>query len=122
MKKWLLGLLLLLPSMAIADDVDLGWISPELRENNKPYLVEERGGFKIYDSFDNSGLDIPDGSATAYTITDVPVGIHSYTITTYDTEGRESVWSSEVIIEIFEEVIYPPKSPSLTAVVQKKVY
>jgi len=122
MKSWILALMLLLPLSVLADDAKLDWVGPTERENNKPYLVEERGGFKIHDSYDNSVLDIPDGATTTHTFIDVPVGIHNYKIQAYDTEGRPSVWSSEVIVEIFEEVIFPPKSPTLTVTVQKASY
>ena len=122
MKNWILGILLLLPLSVLADDVILDWIGPTERENNKPYVVDERGGFRVQDSYDNSILDIPDGNASSHKFTDVPVGIHNYKIQAYDTEGRPSVWSSEVIVEIFEEVILPPKSPTLTVTVQKASY
>ncbi|MFV2004847.1 MAG: VCBS domain-containing protein [Gammaproteobacteria bacterium] len=85
-------------------DVTLSWVAPAEREDNKPISLSEIAGYKIYygtaqGSYNNS-IDINDGTATGYTFTSFSAGTYYFVITTRDVDGRESQYSTEVIIVI----------------------
>jgi hypothetical protein len=87
-----------------ASDVNLSWTAPSAREDESPISLSEIAGYKIYYGTTQgdyrSNIDINDGSAEGHTFIDFPAGTYYFVITTYDTEGRESQFSSEVIISI----------------------
>ena len=78
----------------------LEWTAPVTREDGTPMSLAEIGGFRIYygksvASYTKT-VDVTDGTATTATMIDVPAGNYFIVMTTYDTEGRESRFSSEV--------------------------
>jgi hypothetical protein len=88
----------------VVADVNLSWTAPAEREDNTAISLSEIIGYKIYygttqGNYDNS-IDIDDSTAVNHTFNDFPAGTHYFAITTKDTEGRESQFSSEVIIAI----------------------
>jgi hypothetical protein len=89
-------------SAASADtgSITLVWTAPVTREDGAPMSLAEIGGFRIYYGKSVAGYrkaaDITDGTATTAIMTDVPAGNYFIVMTTYDTEGRESRFSSEV--------------------------
>lgn len=83
-------------------DIKLSWVAPSAREDNKPISLSEIAGYKIYygtipNDYPNS-VDINDGSADSYTFKSFSTGTYYFTLTTYDTEGRESRQSRVVRI------------------------
>jgi hypothetical protein len=79
----------------------LSWTAPVTRSDGTPLSLADIAGFRIYygDSSGNypNSVNIPDGTAQAATVSDVPVGTHSVVMTTYDVNGRESDYSAEII-------------------------
>jgi hypothetical protein len=81
-------------------DVNLSWVAPAEREDNSALSLSEIAGYKIYYGTAQgqypSNVDINDGSADSYTITSLSTGTYYFVLTTYDTQGRESRYSSEI--------------------------
>lgn len=72
------------------------------RADGSALALSEISGYTLYygassDNYPNS-LTINDGSATSATITDLPPGTYYAVVTTLDSGGRESSYSSEVVI------------------------
>ena len=80
--------------------VTLNWTAPVARTDGNPILMSEIAGFTIHygtSTGDYSNrLSIDDGSATSASIADLQVGTYYLTVTTRDSEGRESDNSAEI--------------------------
>ena len=86
------------------NNITLAWAAPAERENNDPISLSEIAGYKIYygtapGQYTNS-VTINDGSAIDYTFQNFTAGSYYFVVTTVDTEGRESQFSSAVMITI----------------------
>jgi VCBS repeat-containing protein len=85
-------------------DITLSWVAPAEREDNSALSLSAIAGYKVYygttqGQYSNS-VAINDGTAVAYTFTGLPAGNNYFVLTTIDTEGRESQYSSVVTIII----------------------
>ena len=85
-------------------DITLSWVAPAEREDNSALSLSAIAGYKVYygttqGQYSNS-VAINDGTAVAYTFTGLPAGTYYFVVTTLDTEGRESQYSTEVVIII----------------------
>ncbi|PCI06685.1 MAG: hypothetical protein COB77_06260 [Gammaproteobacteria bacterium] len=83
-------------------NITLTWTAPVEREDNSTLTLSEIAGYKVYygsmqGQYDNS-ININDGNTESYTFTDFPADTYYFVITTVDTEGRESQYSTEVSI------------------------
>ena len=80
--------------------VTLNWTAPVARTDGNPILMSEIAGFTIHygtSTGDYSNrLSVDDGSATSASIADLQVGTYYLTVTTRDSEGRESGNSAEI--------------------------
>ena len=88
----------------IPADITLSWVAPAEREDNSTLSLSAIAGYKVYygttqGQYPNSAT-ISDGTASGYTFTDLLAGTYHFVVTTIDTEGRESLYSSEVTITI----------------------
>ena len=88
----------------VTADVALSWVAPAEREDSTSISLSEIAGYKVYygttqDQYLNSVL-INDGSAVGHIFNGFPAGTYYFTVTTLDTEGRESQYSTEVTIVI----------------------
>ena len=85
-------------------DVSLSWTAPSEREDNTAISLSEIAGYKIYYGTTQgdyrSSINIDDNSADGHTFMDFPVGTYFFVITTYDMNGRESQYSSELSVSI----------------------
>ena len=85
-------------------NINLSWVAPAEREDNTAISLSEIAGYKVsYGTTQGqytSNVTINDGSAVGHTFTDFPAGTYYFVVTTLDTEGRESQYSTEVIIAI----------------------
>lgn len=83
-----------------ASSLSLSWVAPVEREDNTPISLTEISGYRIYYGISkgqySSSVDINDGSATSYTFMNLTGGSYYFVVTTYDTEGRESLYSAEI--------------------------
>lgn len=85
-------------------DVNLSWTAPFEREDNTPISLSDIAGYKIYygtsrDKYNNS-VNVDDGTAEGYTFKNFSSGTYYFVVTTYDTDGRESQYSTVVEINI----------------------
>ena len=85
-------------------DIKLSWAAPAEREDNSSISLSEIAGYQVFygktqGQYPDS-ITINDGTAAGYTFTDFPTGTYYFVVTTLDTEGRESQFSSEVVITI----------------------
>lgn len=105
MKKLLL--LTLLTFNAYAQDTLIQWMPPTEREDNT-LLGGDLAGFNIYygnsSGVYSSNVNIPNPSISSYTL-NLDSGVYYAVITAYDSDGRESIYSSEVSVTILS----PPK-------------
>jgi hypothetical protein len=78
----------------------LSWTAPVSRQDGSPMSLAELDGYRVYygskqGDYPNS-IDINDGTASATTVSNVPVGDYYIVMTTYDSDGRESTQSGVV--------------------------
>ncbi len=83
-------------------DINLSWVAPSAREDNTALSLSEISGYRIYygtasGNYPDS-VTINDGSTTSHTITGLAAGTYYLVMTTLDTDGRESTFSTEVVI------------------------
>ena len=83
-------------------NISLTWTAPSEREDNSAISLSEIAGYHVFvgttkGNYPNS-ITINDGTATGHTFTNLPTGTYYFVVTTIDTEGRESQFSSEVVI------------------------
>jgi hypothetical protein len=81
-------------------EFSLAWTAPVTRADSTPLSLSEIDGFRIYygksaGSYTNYS-DVTDGSAQSVTVQGVPVGNYYIVMTTLDSSGRESSYSSTV--------------------------
>jgi hypothetical protein len=85
-------------------DVSLSWAAPSEREDSKPLSLSEIAGYKIYYGTSTKAYSdhiiIDHGSTDSYTFNNLTAGAYYFAITTFDTAGRESQHSTEIIKEV----------------------
>ena len=85
-------------------DITLSWVAPAEREDNSALSLSAIAGYKVYYGTTqgqySDNVTINDGTAVGYTVTGLPAGTYYFVVTTIDTEGRESQYSSVVTIII----------------------
>ena len=78
----------------------LSWIAPATRIDGSSLSLSEIDGYRIYMGDSESALepvmDLNDNSITQYTLSNIAVGTHFYSITAYDVDGQESDLSNIV--------------------------
>jgi len=81
--------------------VSLSWVAPSEREDATPISLSEIAGYKVYYGTTQGQYSevvvVNDGIAEGYTLTGLVADTYYFVVTTFDTEGRESQYSSEVI-------------------------
>lgn len=82
----------------------LSWTAPTQREDSSPLQLSEIAGYKIYygtaQGVYPNAIDITDGSAVQAQMPTLSAGTYYVVVTTKDTDGRESLYSQEVMITI----------------------
>ena len=78
----------------------LSWTAPVTRQDGSPMSLAEIEGYRVYyggtpGTYPNI-VDINDSTASATTVSNVPVGDYYIVMTTYDSAGRESIQSGVV--------------------------
>ena len=86
-----------------SSSVSLSWVAPAERADNTGLSLSEISGYAVYygtsaGNYTNS-LSINDSSATSVTVSDLPVGTYYMVMTTRDTDGRESEYSSVIAMQ-----------------------
>jgi len=115
--NYLLALILVLPLVACSggdgdlsnsssspNSAKLSWVAPSAREDNSVLILSEIAGFRIYygtSSGDYSNtIDIDDHTATQAVMAGIPAGTYFVAVTTVDVDGRESLYSAEVVVTV----------------------
>ena len=84
--------------------VKLNWIAPSEREDGTPLSLSEIAGYRIYYGSSTGAypnlIEMMDGSAVEVNLNNLSPGLYYFVITTLDTDGRESAFSEEVMINI----------------------
>ena len=85
-------------------NITLSWVAPVAREDNSPLSLSAITGYKVYygttpGQYSNSAT-INNSAATGYTINNLPSTTYYLVVTTIDTSGRESQYSTEVVLAI----------------------
>jgi len=80
--------------------ITLQWTAPVARADGTPLSLADIDGYRIHYG-ESSGnythhFTLTDGTAQNVTLTGLPVGTCYLVMTTYDVDGRESVYSSEI--------------------------
>ena len=80
------------------------WVAPSEREDDTGLSLSEIAGYRIYygteaGNYQNQFV-VNDGSAEQAQIVGVPSGAYYLVMTTIDMDGRESSYSSEVVVTI----------------------
>jgi hypothetical protein len=82
----------------------MSWVAPAEREDGTPLALSEISGYRIYygtkSGVYQGQIYIDDGSATQKQLSGIPSGAYYAVVTTIDTEGRESQYSSEIVVTI----------------------
>jgi hypothetical protein len=80
----------------------LSWVAPAEREDGSPLALSEISGYRIYYGTESGvylgQIYINDGSALQAQLSGIPSGTYFAVVTTVDTDGRESGYSSEVMV------------------------
>lgn len=81
-------------------NIALSWIAPSQREDNTAIQLSEIAGYKIFygttqGQYTNN-ITINDSTADGYTFNDFSAGTYYFVVTTIDTAGRESQYSSVI--------------------------
>ena len=116
--NYLLALILVLPLVACSGGdggisgtdstgstaLNLSWVAPSEREDNSALALSEIASYCIYYGTESGNyqnkLDVNDSSAVQAQLSGIPPGTYYVSITTVDTEGRESSFSTEVVVTV----------------------
>jgi len=76
------------------------WNAPVSRADGTPLSLADIDGYRIHYGKSSGNytnhLNLADGTAQSVSMTNLPVGTYYLVMTTYDVDGRESGYSSEV--------------------------
>jgi hypothetical protein len=90
------------PVEPVTDQVS--WVAPSEREDNSPISLSEIAGYKIYYGTNQGNyintIDIIDSTAESYIFNELTAGTYYVVLTTYDTQGRESQYSNELVMSL----------------------
>lgn len=88
-------------NLAPAGSTTLSWTAPVVRSDQSPLSLADIGGYRVYYGTAEGEypyrIDVNDGTAVEVVVNDLPTGTYYFVVTTYDTEGRESEYSSLVV-------------------------
>ena len=87
-------------SVTSTGSLTMSWTAPVTRADGSPMSLADIDGYRIYYG-DSAGsypdsVDVTDGTAVTATVNNIPSGTYHIVMSTYDVDGRESAFSSEV--------------------------
>ena len=89
-----------LVSKVPASSTTLSWTAPVARSDKSALSLADIGGYRVYYGTVEGEypyrIDVTDGTAVEVVINELPTGTYYFVVTTYDTEGRESEYSTVV--------------------------
>jgi len=85
----------------ISTSMHVSWVAPAERDDGTGLSLSEIAGYRIYygttqGDYQNH-ININDGSAAHVTLDNLDSGVYYVVLTTIDTEGLESTFSSEIV-------------------------
>lgn len=90
--------------VGVPGDIHISWVAPSQRQDNSALSLSEIAGYKIYygsaQGQYSSSIVINDGSTVDYNLQNLNPGAYYIVITTIDTFGRESTYSTESVAVI----------------------
>ncbi len=94
----------LVSGAVVPGTITIAWTAPVGRADNSPLSLSEIGGYRVYygtteGDYPNR-IDVNDSSVLEITLNDLTLGSYYFVITTYDSAGRESVFSPVAIMTI----------------------
>ena len=93
------------PPVTGSGSVNLSWVAPVERTDGTALALSEIAGYTVYYGTSKGNypdsLSVNDISATSVTVTDLPIGTYYLVMTTRDTDGRESGYSSMTTIQAY---------------------
>ncbi|MDT8282643.1 MAG: fibronectin type III domain-containing protein [Gammaproteobacteria bacterium] len=82
----------------------LSWTAPSAREDGTPLQLSEIASFHIYYGTEagdyQNQIDINDLSAKSVQVEGLPSGTYYVVLTAIDTDGRESLYTPEIVISL----------------------
>ncbi len=85
-------------------ELTLKWVAPNTRSDGTALTISEIEGYCIYLGESSERLemkvDLNDGTATDYTISDLPIGTYFVALTVYDTDGASSSYSNTLEVTV----------------------
>jgi hypothetical protein len=88
----------------VGNTLALSWVAPSEREDNTGLSLSDIAGFRIYYGAETGNyqnqLDVNDHTAEQAQIAGIPAGTYYVVMTTIDVDGRESAFSSEVVVTL----------------------
>lgn len=84
--------------------IEVYWSAPAEREDNSPLSLSEIAGYRLYygtrqGDYLNT-IEVDDNVTWAYRITDLTAGTYYIVLTVYDVDGRESLYSDELVVSL----------------------
>ena len=84
--------------------LNLSWVAPSAREDDSALSLSEIAGYRIYYGTESgdyqSKLEVNDSSAAQAQISGIGPGTYFIALTTVDTDGRESSFSTEAVVTV----------------------
>lgn len=110
------------PTISTQDRLTVTCEYPIEREDGTPLAVNEIAQVNFFVEKDGVGGYVPAGENTTacrqvYDMTSVPDGVYVYAVTAVDTEGRESLYSSEVVTATVKRLPNPSTPTGVTGLV-----
>ena len=82
----------------------VNWTAPFEREDVTALSPAEIAGYRLYYGTSSGDyqyqIEVNDGSADQAQVSDIPAGTYYVVVSAVDTDGRESAYSSEVVITV----------------------
>jgi len=92
-------------STIAAEAQTLNWAAPVAREDESPIAMSEIAGYRVYFGTETGNytqsIEVNDAYIDAITLDELnTAGTYYIVLTTVDTDGRESAYSEEIVINV----------------------
>jgi len=89
----------------VSEAMTFSWTAPVAREDESPIAMSEIAGYRIYYGTEtgnySQSIEVNDAYTDAITLDEINMaGTYYIVITTVDTDGRESTYSEEIVLNV----------------------
>jgi len=89
----------------VSEAITFSWTAPVAREDESPIAMSEIAGYRVYYGTEtgnySQSIQVNDAYTDAITLDEInTAGTYYIVITTIDTDGRESAYSEEVVLNV----------------------